>query len=271
MATEIRLPDVGEGVADVTINRWRVNTGDAVSAGDVILEVATDKVDTEIQAPASGVLLKINFRAGELAPVTAVMGYIGQAGEENADVTSAAPVAPGASAGALAPGAESVGVKATPVARRVAADKGVDLTGVAGTGHGGQITKQDVLTHSAAPASTPAALPGDLADAPTLAVRRVAADYNINLREIADDRPLSTLTKYDVLSAVASRVAGQAGACRAGIWAKSEGRGARGRSRGEHSRTTPLHRRPAPFRSAPAPAAPKPDRRDCRAGAAQAR
>lgn len=209
MATEIKLPDVGEGVADVTINRWRVNAGDAVNAGDVILEVATDKVDTEIQAPASGVLLKINFRAGELAPVTAVMGYIGQAGE-SMGATPAAPVTPAAPASAPAPVVvENVEVKATPVARRVAADKGVDLTGVAGTGHGGQITKQDVLTHSAAPASTPAALPGDLADAPTLAVRRVAADYNINLREIADDRPLSTLTRYDVLSAVASRVAGK--------------------------------------------------------------
>ena len=191
MATEIRLPDVGEGIADVTINRWRVNVGEAVTAGDVILEVATDKVDTEIQAPASGVLLQVNFRAGELAPVTAVMGQIGQAGESvgEAGAAAAAPAAP-APTSAPAPVAESAGVKATPVAKRVAADKGVDLAGVAGTGLGGQITKQDVLAHSdvvVAPADARAALPGDLADEPVLAVRRVAADYNINLREVAGD------------------------------------------------------------------------------------
>jgi 2-oxoisovalerate dehydrogenase E2 component (dihydrolipoyl transacylase) len=148
------------------------------------------------------------------------------------------------------------GVKATPVARRVAADKGVDLAGVAGTGHGGQITKQDVLAHSAAPSSAPAALPGDLADAPTLAVRRVAADYNINLREIAGDRPLSTLTKYDVLSAVASRVAGKPVRV-APEYTKSEAR-SEGRSSGEYTRTNSVAQAPSPFRPAPAPAAPKP-------------
>ena len=73
MATEIRLPDAGEGVEDVTVSRWRMAVGDTVKAGDILLEVATDKVDTEIPAPASGVLLKINYRAGELAPISAVM------------------------------------------------------------------------------------------------------------------------------------------------------------------------------------------------------
>ena len=258
MATEIRLPDVGEGVADVTINRWRVNVGEAVTAGDVILEVATDKVDTEIQAPASGVLLKVNFRAGELAPVTAVMGHIGQAGESvgeaaavaatPAPVTESAPSAP-------APVAESAGVKATPVAKRVAADKGVDLAGVAGTGPGGQITKQDVLAHSAAPSGALAALPGDLADEPVLAVRRAAADYNINLRELAGDRPLSTLTKYDVLSAVASRAAGKPVRVEP-EYGRGEGRGARGEVAATAPAPTPAQA-PAAAVSA-APAAPKP-------------
>ena len=258
MATEIRLPDVGEGVADVTINRWRVNVGEAVTAGDVILEVATDKVDTEIQAPASGVLLKVNFRAGELAPVTAVMGHIGQAGESvgeaaavaatPAPVTESAPSAP-------TPVAEGAGVKATPVAKRVAADKGVDLAGVAGTGPGGQITKQDVLAHSAAPSGALAALPGDLADEPVLAVRRAAADYNINLRELAGDRPLSTLTKYDVLSAVASRAAGKPVRVEP-EYGRGEGRGARGEVAATAPAPTPAQA-PAAAVSA-APAAPKP-------------
>ena len=54
MATEVKLPDLGEGVADATISRWLVQVGDTVKAGDVILEVATDKVDTEVNAPADG-------------------------------------------------------------------------------------------------------------------------------------------------------------------------------------------------------------------------
>jgi len=263
MATEIRLPELGEGVADVTINRWRVNVGDAVNAGDVILEVATDKVDTEIQAPATGVLLKINFRAGELAPVAAVMGYIGQAGERvdaaSAPAEAAAP-APVSAPSAPAPATEAVGVKATPVAKRVAADKGVDLTGVAGTGPGGQITKQDVLAHSitASSAMIAASLPGDLADAPSLAVRRAAAEHNINLREIAGDRPLSTLTVYDVLSAVASRAAGKPVRVEPEYW-----RGARQGARGEVAATaqTPVAPPSTPVAPAPvsaAPAAPKP-------------
>ena len=194
MATEIRLPDAGEGVEDVTVSRWRMAVGDTVKAGDILLEVATDKVDTEIPAPASGVLLKINYRAGELAPISAVIGYIGEAGE------TASPAPPPA----------ETEIRATPVAKRVAADKGVDLAGVSGSGPGGQITKQDVLSHREAPPSpADVALPGELTDTASLVVRRLAADHNLHLREVAGNRPLSTLTKYDVLSALASRTQGR--------------------------------------------------------------
>lgn len=220
MATEIRLPDLGEGVQDVTVNRWRVAVGDAVKAGDVILEIATDKVDTEIQAPADGVLLKINYRNGEIAPVDAVMGYIGAPGEkvDEGSVAEAAPAKatekttkPEAKLEPVQPvAAAGGGVRATPVAKRVAAEKGVDLTAITGAGPGGRITKQDVLAHTGAAAPTESvALPGDLADKASLPVRRLAAEHNINLRAIAGDRPLSTLTIYDVLSAVASREAGK--------------------------------------------------------------
>lgn len=262
MATEIRLPELGEGVADVTINRWRANIGDAVNAGDVILEVATDKVDTEIQAPAAGVLLKMNFRAGELAPVGAIMGYIGQAGERvdegGAPNTAAAPatvetpVAP-----ASAP--EAPGVKATPVAKRVAADRGVDLTAIAGTGPGGQITKQDVLAHSETTSSVAvaAALPGDLTDAPSLAVRRAAAEHNINLREIAGDRPLSALTTYDVLSAAASRAAGKPVRVEP-EYLRGEERGARDEVAATAPAPTPVAPPSPPVAPALVSAAPKP-------------
>lgn len=257
MATEIRLPDAGEGIEDVTVSRWRIAVGDAVNAGDVILEVATDKVDTEIQAPASGVLLKINFRNGEIAPVSAVMGYIGEAGESvdetapaaAAPVDKSAPTQPAAeSATTESKATESAGVKASPVAKRVAAEKGVDLAGVAGTGPGGQITKQDVLAATeTTPGAAPTALPGDLADESSLPVRRAAAEHNINLREIAGDRPLSTLTVYDVLSAAASRAAGKTVRVEPAF------------VRSEAAAAAPAQpAAPPPPVSTPAPAAPKP-------------
>jgi len=218
MATEIRIPDLGEGIADVTVSRWRVHAGDAVKAGDVIVEVATDKVDTEITAPADGVLLKIHHNEGEIVALDTVLGVIGATGEDvgAAPSAGAAPAAKPAEATAPAAAesapqaAEDEGVKASPVARRVAADKGVDLATVAGTGPGGQITKGDVLARAGQGGSgAPAALPGDLANEPSLVVRRAAADLNVNLGEVAQGRPLSTLTKYDVLSAAASRAAGK--------------------------------------------------------------
>lgn len=221
MATEIRIPDLGEGIADVTVSRWRVHAGDAVKAGDVIVEVATDKVDTEIVAPADGTLLAIHHTEGEIVALDVVLGVIGATGEQ---VGAAAPAAPPAAAApppvaaaapppvaAAAPApVEDEAVKASPVARRVAADKGVDLATVAGTGPGGQITKGDVLARADQGSSgAPAALPGDLANEPSLVVRRAAADFNVNLGEVAQGRPLSTLTKYDILSAAASRAAGK--------------------------------------------------------------
>jgi pyruvate/2-oxoglutarate dehydrogenase complex dihydrolipoamide acyltransferase (E2) component len=68
MATEVKLPDMGEGITDVTISRWRVKAGDVVNAGDVIVEVATDKVDTEISAPSAGVILQTIGSEGEIVP-----------------------------------------------------------------------------------------------------------------------------------------------------------------------------------------------------------
>jgi 2-oxoglutarate dehydrogenase E2 component (dihydrolipoamide succinyltransferase) len=218
---------MGEGVEDVTINRWVVNEGDEVNEGDVIVEVATDKVDTEVPAPTSGTLLKVNFSEGELAPIDAVLAVIGAEGEEAGEANGAQPTAaaaepepaeapaPQAAEPAAAPPSENgVDVKATPVAKRVAEEKGVSLRSVAGTGPNGQITKQDVLNYAGGEAGAPSqgeeeALPGDLADVAPLPVRRLAAENDIDLAEIADGRPLSALTKYDVLSAVASRAAGE--------------------------------------------------------------
>ncbi len=223
MATEIKLPDLGEGVEDATVSRWLVKEGDQVKAGDVILEVATDKVDTEVNAPADGTILKINASEGAIVDLSTVLAVLGAEGES---AESAATPAPAAEAQADEPQAEAPApaeaseqsdseIKATPVAKRVAAEKGVSLSGLNGSGRDGLITKEDVLAAASGerPSSAPArseALPGDLADIPNLSVKRLAAENNLNLAEIAQGRPLSTLTRYDVLSAIASRDAGKA-------------------------------------------------------------
>lgn len=234
MATEVKLPDLGEGVEEASISRWLVKEGDTVQAGDPILEVATDKVDTEMPSPVSGKILKINVRENEIATRASILAVIGADGES----VETAPPSNGAAKPAIerpqaapptqAPATEATpeppteptgdqqDVKATPVAKRIAADRGVTLSNIAGTGPGGQITKEDVLAHAergtaAAPAQAEAetapqaeGLLGDLANVASLEVRRIAADYNLNLHEIAAGRPLSSLTRYDVLNAAAA-------------------------------------------------------------------
>ncbi|HXF64773.1 MAG TPA: dihydrolipoamide acetyltransferase family protein [Caldilineaceae bacterium] len=260
MATQVKLPDLGEGVVDATISRWRVKEGDSVNEGDVLLEVATDKVDTEVPAPASGKILKIHYGEGELVALDAVLAVIGAEGEE---VAEAAPSA-GASAVSEQPAEEKPApeepeleeevevnpahhaamqeqgkaeaqdlpraaepsaqpqqpsenghtIKASPVAKRVAADRGIALDSVPGTGPGGRITKEDVLATAdggrAKAGEAVEALPGDVADVPALSVARLAAEHNIDLAEVARGRPLSSLTRYDVMSAVAARAKGEA-------------------------------------------------------------
>lgn len=233
MATEVKLPDLGEGVEDATISRWLVKEGDEVKEGDILLEVATDKVDTEVPSPVAGKVLKINQGEGSLvtlSDVLAVIGAEGESAESSGGGSTEAAAAEAEAAAELkaddspesaekseapvqasAPSENGQGLKASPVARRVAADKGVDLGGVSGTGPGGRITKDDVLASAdGGKAGVGAALPGDLADSASLEVVRLASVYNINLREIAEGRPLSTLTRYDVMAAVQSREAGKA-------------------------------------------------------------
>lgn len=170
-------------------------------------------------ATTAGTILRILVGEGEIVPVSAALAIVGAQGES---AEGAAP-APQAAQAAPAPAAEPAAGQAvamspangdgdgrvTPVAKRVAADKGVPLDDVTGTGPGGRITKEDVLATAEKPAAAAVGLPGDLAEAPTLAVRRLAAENNVDLAEIAQGRPLSALTRYDVLSAVASRAEGK--------------------------------------------------------------
>ena len=168
-------------------------------------------------AAADGVLLKVNFSAGELAPVTAVLGYLGAAGEA---IGAAAPAtsADRASGPACSTGTAN-SARRQPAKRPSKPHRLPSAWPLTWAWRSlpwpapGPAARSPRATCSPSPnrvhPGAAAPLPGDLADAPSLSVRRAAAELNVNLGEVANGRPLSTLTKYDVLSAAASRAAGK--------------------------------------------------------------
>src|SRR5215210_3553201 len=160
-AVDITMPAMGESVSEGVILEWAKQPGDAVEADETIVEISTDKVDAEVPAPASGVMEEILANPGDTVTVGQVIGRMksGSNGARPAaaPAEAAAPVQPDAPD---APEAEEVlpdGIRISPVARRVAAAEGIDLSGVQGSGPGGRITKSDVLGagNGSAPATAP--------------------------------------------------------------------------------------------------------------------
>jgi len=150
MAFEFHLPDIGEGLTEATVVAWLVPVGEKVGADDPIVEMETDKAVVEIPAPRAGVVLHHGAAEGEQIQVDALLVVIGDEGEEwspgAAPAQAPAPAAPQEAApivGSL-DGGGSGGPMALPVVRKRAADLGVDLSTVTGTGPGGRITRQDV-------------------------------------------------------------------------------------------------------------------------------
>ncbi|WP_203350341.1 2-oxoglutarate dehydrogenase, E2 component, dihydrolipoamide succinyltransferase [Streptomyces sp. S-9] len=179
--TDVVLPALGESVTEGTVTRWLKSVGDTVEADEPLLEVSTDKVDTEIPAPASGTLLEIVVGEDETAEVGAKLAVIGEAGAAPAAApaqeapaapapapapapAAPAPQAPAAPAPAAAQATDD-GAYVTPLVRKLAAENGVDLSTVKGTGVGGRIRKQDVVAAAEA-AKTAAAAPAPAAAAP---------------------------------------------------------------------------------------------------------
>ena len=160
MATKVLVPRLGEGVDEVTITKWLKKEGDSVKELEPLLEVNTDKVDTEIPAPASGTVLKIMAEEGLPAKVGAVLAFIGKAGE-SVDVSSSQVSSVTASKveskvesqkSAQAPATFDMRPSTdlgfiSPVVAKIAAEHGVNLQNVAGTGLNGRITKNDVLDY----------------------------------------------------------------------------------------------------------------------------
>ena len=161
--TVITMPALGESVSEGTVTRWLKNIGDAVAVDEALLEVSTDKVDTEIPSPVAGTLLAIDVPVDTTVPVGARLGLIGGA---NAPVVSApvvapvvaAPVAPVVAAPVVAapvlagaPVAQPADAYVTPIVRKLANELGVNLATVKGSGIGGRIRKEDLVAAAPKP------------------------------------------------------------------------------------------------------------------------
>jgi 2-oxoglutarate dehydrogenase E2 component (dihydrolipoamide succinyltransferase) len=156
MTTEIRVPTLGESVSEATIGRWFKKAGDAVKADEPLLELETDKVTLEVNAPASGVLAEIVAKDGETVGVGALLGQIsnGAAAPAKGDGKAAATPAPAPKA--AAPASAQPAMAPSPAAAKIAADRGIDAAAIQGSGVRGQVLKGDVLSAVAAPALAPA-------------------------------------------------------------------------------------------------------------------
>ena len=183
MATNIVMPQMGYDMREGTVVRWRKQEGEAVSRGDVIAEIETDKATVEMEAYQTGVLGRIVVAEGRTVPVGELIAVVTEPGEEAPSLEelvspppSEATTAPAeqASSPGVAPVSQAVPaeettaaapageVRASPIARRLAREKGLDLVQVVGTGPGGRITEADVLAYeeqmkAAAPEAVPAA------------------------------------------------------------------------------------------------------------------
>ncbi|MEU1410335.1 2-oxoglutarate dehydrogenase, E2 component, dihydrolipoamide succinyltransferase [Streptomyces sp. NPDC049097] len=285
--TDVVLPALGESVTEGTVTRWLKSVGDSVEADEPLLEVSTDKVDTEIPAPSSGVLLEIVVGEDETAEVGAKLAVIGAPGaapaaapapaapapaaaapapaQPAAPAPAPAPVAPAAPAPApAAPAAPAAaapapvrpaapapvpapvtpvpaaaqptdeGAYVTPLVRKLAAENGVDLSTVKGTGVGGRIRKQDVLAaaeaaKAVAPAAAPAAAAPAAKKAPVLEVsplrgqtvkmpriRKVIGDNMV--KALHEQAQLSSVVEVDVTRLMRLRAQGKdAFAAREGV------------------------------------------------------
>ena len=227
--TAIKVPPLGESIVEATVSRWLKKEGDAVAAGDTLVELETDKITVEVPALAAGVLSKRARGEGDVVKVDELLGELteGAVAASSQPAAAAAAPAPSASApdaapapvtpaaaprpAAPPPAAAPSEVRASPGAQRVAAEQGVNLAAIAGTGRGGVVSKPDVIEHLAAgnaatrpaPVAAPAPAPAAPARPPIPAGERETREKMTTRRKrIAENLLLSqsstaTLTTFN--------------------------------------------------------------------------
>jgi len=180
MAIVINMPRLSDTMTEGVVAKWHVKVGDAITEGTLLAEIETDKATMDFEAfpGQEGTLLHIGVGEGETSPVDTILAVIGAKGEDISALLSGAPAAPAAvpaPAAAPAPAepapapspapvaarapAEDSRVKASPLAKSLAAEKGVDLRAVTGSGEGGRIVKRDIETAASTPAVASSAAP----------------------------------------------------------------------------------------------------------------
>ena len=181
MAFEIKMPQLGLTMEEGTVAQWLKQEGDTVAKGDVLLEITTDKLTSEIESEADGVLLKIVAKEGEDVPVKGLLGYIGEPGEQVGQAAAPAPAEVPAAAPAPAPAAKADGsrIRISPLARKTAAKLGVDYQNLTGSGPSGRIVQKDILAAAEAAKQQPA----PVAEAPAAAPAPAAKSGELELMD----------------------------------------------------------------------------------------
>ena len=220
MPTEILMPALSPTMEEGTLAKWHVKEGDTVSSGDIMAEIETDKATMEFEAVDEGVIGKILIAEGtEGVKVNTAIAILLEDGESADDVgaASAAPspkaapaaaaeapaAAPAAASAPAAPVKDGTRVFATPLARRIAADKGLDLAAIAGSGPHGRIVKADVENATAAPK---AAAPAAQAAAPAAAASMAAGPSTDVVLKTYADRPFEEVKLDGMRKTIAARL-----------------------------------------------------------------
>ncbi len=215
MAAEVVMPKFGLTMVEGTIQRWFKNKGEAISEGEALFEVETEKVLYEVESTASGTVAKLLYGLEAVVPVGLPVAVIAEAGEDVAEVAagySDAPPAPPATTSPAAsptPGSGSAASTAapgrrapvTPAARKLAAQHNLDPTSLTGTGPGGRITREDVQQAIDNPPAAAPPAPGRRAPV-TPAARKLAAQHSLDPTSLTGTGPGGRITREDVQQAI---------------------------------------------------------------------
>jgi 2-oxoglutarate dehydrogenase E2 component (dihydrolipoamide succinyltransferase) len=174
MATEIRVPTLGESISEATVGKWFKKAGDPVQADEPLVELETDKVTLEVNAPSSGVLSEIAADTGQTVAIGALLGQLSGGAAAPVGAAAQAPAAKAATAHVA-----STAMPPAPAAVKMAAEDKIDLASVTGSGKRGQVLKGDVIAAAAARAPSPAIAPAPIptsAPSPVPAARTITPD-----------------------------------------------------------------------------------------------
>ncbi|WP_134687036.1 dihydrolipoamide acetyltransferase family protein [Brevibacillus migulae] len=206
MAAEVIMPKLGMSMVEGTVIAWKKKIGDPVTKGDGVVDISSEKIEMEVEAPADGVLLAITVTEGGVVPYGTVLGYIGQPGENiDAAPQSAAVSAVHQEAAATAAVEEKVSAapvankgnspKISPVARKMAEEAGIPIDSLVGTGPQGRITKEDVEKALATRASSPTEAAPPSPESGKTVTAQVAAESTpvTGMRKVIATRMLESL------------------------------------------------------------------------------